>query len=320
MDEHPATAVRVEEGLVDRRRLPARQGGQGRRVLLGGLAPVPRWRPRRSSWAASRACSVRPSRRCCPTAGRPCVLLDVGANADCKPEHLLQFAQMGAAYATIVLGVVAPAGRAAQHRRGADEGLAARAGGARADGRARPRLHRQRRGPRRPRRRGRRHRDRRLHRQRRAQAARGHEQDPPRPGQGRDDLVAPSTRRPPRSSSRRCAGCKDRLDPDTYGGAPLLGVDGVCIIGHGSSKATAVANAHPRRRSGRSRRPHGSRSPSAIAARLDCSVLLLRDVSCTLPRHTRDRRHHDTREETSRSHDTLRTDRRHRLVPARDGS
>ena len=27
---------------------------------------------------------------------------------------------------------------------------------------------------------------------------------------------------------------KDRLDPDTYGGAPLLGVDGVCIIGHGS--------------------------------------------------------------------------------------
>ena len=27
-----------------------------------------------------------------------------------------------------------------------------------------------------------------------------------------------------------------------YGGAPLLGVDGVCIIGHGSSKAKAVCN------------------------------------------------------------------------------
>ena len=59
-----------------------------------------------------------------PTAGPPCVLLDVGANADCKPEHLLQFAQMGAAYATVVLGVDRAAGRAAQHRRGADEGLA----------------------------------------------------------------------------------------------------------------------------------------------------------------------------------------------------
>lgn len=33
------------------------------------------------------------------------------------------------------------------------------------------------------------------------------------------------------------------LDPDTYGGAILLGVDGVCIISHGSSGATAMFNA-----------------------------------------------------------------------------
>jgi glycerol-3-phosphate acyltransferase PlsX len=33
------------------------------------------------------------------------------------------------------------------------------------------------------------------------------------------------------------------LDPDTYGGAMLLGVDGVCIISHGSSSATAIHNA-----------------------------------------------------------------------------
>jgi phosphate acyltransferase len=33
------------------------------------------------------------------------------------------------------------------------------------------------------------------------------------------------------------------LDPDTYGGAMLLGVDGVCIISHGSSSARAVVNA-----------------------------------------------------------------------------
>ena len=33
------------------------------------------------------------------------------------------------------------------------------------------------------------------------------------------------------------------LDPDTYGGALLLGVDGVCIISHGSSSAKAIVNA-----------------------------------------------------------------------------
>jgi phosphate acyltransferase len=33
------------------------------------------------------------------------------------------------------------------------------------------------------------------------------------------------------------------LDPDTHGGAMLLGVKGVCIIGHGSSSARAVVNA-----------------------------------------------------------------------------
>ena len=33
------------------------------------------------------------------------------------------------------------------------------------------------------------------------------------------------------------------LDPDTYGGAVLLGVDGVCIISHGSSGPTAMVNA-----------------------------------------------------------------------------
>ena len=33
------------------------------------------------------------------------------------------------------------------------------------------------------------------------------------------------------------------FDPDTYGGAILLGVNGVCIISHGSSSQTAVVNA-----------------------------------------------------------------------------
>jgi glycerol-3-phosphate acyltransferase PlsX len=35
----------------------------------------------------------------------------------------------------------------------------------------------------------------------------------------------------------------EEFDPDTHGGAILLGVDGVCIISHGSSSARAIANA-----------------------------------------------------------------------------
>lgn len=36
---------------------------------------------------------------------------------------------------------------------------------------------------------------------------------------------------------------KKKVDPEAYGGAPLLGVKGVCIIGHGSSSSYAVFNA-----------------------------------------------------------------------------
>lgn len=36
---------------------------------------------------------------------------------------------------------------------------------------------------------------------------------------------------------------KKKTDPEAYGGAPLLGVKGVCIIGHGSSSSFAVYNA-----------------------------------------------------------------------------
>jgi glycerol-3-phosphate acyltransferase PlsX len=35
----------------------------------------------------------------------------------------------------------------------------------------------------------------------------------------------------------------EQLDPETYGGAMLLGVDGVCIISHGSSSSRAIRNA-----------------------------------------------------------------------------
>lgn len=43
-----------------------------------------------------------------PSAGRATVMCDVGANADCKPEYLVQFARMAGLYATYLLGVQEP--------------------------------------------------------------------------------------------------------------------------------------------------------------------------------------------------------------------
>lgn len=43
-----------------------------------------------------------------PTRGRPAVLLDSGANVECRPQHLLQFAIMGGVYARIALGTERP--------------------------------------------------------------------------------------------------------------------------------------------------------------------------------------------------------------------
>ncbi len=43
-----------------------------------------------------------------PTRTGPAILLDAGANLDCRPEHLLQFAVLGSAYARAVLGIARP--------------------------------------------------------------------------------------------------------------------------------------------------------------------------------------------------------------------
>lgn len=43
-----------------------------------------------------------------PVPGNPVTLVDVGANAEARPEHLVQFAFMGAALARVVLGIERP--------------------------------------------------------------------------------------------------------------------------------------------------------------------------------------------------------------------
>jgi glycerol-3-phosphate acyltransferase PlsX len=43
-----------------------------------------------------------------PTRRRPAVLLDSGATVECRPQHLVQFAIMGSAYARVALGCPTP--------------------------------------------------------------------------------------------------------------------------------------------------------------------------------------------------------------------
>ena len=241
MYEHPATAVRTKQdsSIV-----------VGARLVKEGRADA--FFSAGNTGAAMAAATIvmgrikgvqRPAiATVMPTSGPPCVLLDVGANADCKPENLLQFAQMGAAYATVVLGVIGPrvallnigeeATKGSQLAQAAHALMAARiphfignvegrdvlAGVSDVivtdgftgnvvlkllEGTSEILL-----------------------------------------GQVKDAITstpinaaASSVLKPALNRLRK------RLDPDTYGGAPLLGVAGVCIVGHGSSRRTAIASA-----------------------------------------------------------------------------
>ena len=87
------------------------RGGCRAVTRLRSLAPAtqgpPFWpltRPSDSS-PASIVRRLRPRSR---RLGRPAILLDAGANAECRAQHLVQFALMGAVYATISLRVTRP--------------------------------------------------------------------------------------------------------------------------------------------------------------------------------------------------------------------
>ena len=105
----PASSVRTHEGLV------AGAGGRGgpRRPGVGhGLGRQHRRHDGVGAccaWAASRAWPGRPSprRSRCP-GSTPTVLLDAGANAECQPAWLVQFAQMGAVFARERYGIAEP--------------------------------------------------------------------------------------------------------------------------------------------------------------------------------------------------------------------
>lgn len=176
----------------------------------------------------------------------PTVLLDSGANAECTPPWLLQFAQMGAAYAVLRLGKAEPTvgllSIGEEKSKGNDLVKAAHlllaADGALSTGRFVGNV------------------------------------------EGRDVLtdaadvvvtdgftgnvvlktlegsvrVVVNALLKAMTSTEEARGAakvllpalvplQAELDPDTYGGAALLGVDGICIISHGSSSSLAIVNA-----------------------------------------------------------------------------
>ena len=59
---------------------------------------------------------------------------------------------------------------------------------------------------------------------------------------------------------------KESTSADTYGGAPILGVKGACLVGHGSSNETAIMNGV---------------LTAARAVRLDVSGIIERTVNQT---------------------------------------
>ncbi len=177
-----------------------------------------------------------------PTKRGPSVLIDAGANADARPEHLVQFAHMGTVLSEEILGVRGPQvrlmsigeeaekgsqlvleahellRRSSLNFAGNTEGRTLLEGEAdvvvadgftgnvalkTVEGTVKSLL----------------------------EALRGELESSLR-GKVGGFLIRPGARR-----------LRARLDPDTYGGAYLLGLNGLVVIAHGSSSRLAIANA-----------------------------------------------------------------------------
>ena len=177
-----------------------------------------------------------------PSLGGTSVLIDAGANADARPEHLVQFGHMGAVFATEILGVQAPTVALLSIGEEPEKGnrlvrethpLLAESGldfVGNVEGRE----------------------------------LLAHAADVVvcdgftgnmalKLMEGTIKTLLEALRAEISSSARGRAGgllirpaareLRKRLDPDTYGGAYLLGLRGLSVIAHGNSSRTAIANA-----------------------------------------------------------------------------
>jgi glycerol-3-phosphate acyltransferase PlsX len=177
-----------------------------------------------------------------PARRGPSVLIDAGANADARPEHLLQFAHMGVVLAQEILGVEEPEVRLLSIGEEDDKGnrltLEAhqllRASPLRFEGNTESRLL--------------------LEGAADVVVTDGFTGNVALKAlEGTIRSVLESLRREMGSSLRGRLGgllirpgarsVRKQLDPDTYGGAYLLGLRGLVVIAHGSSSRVAIANA-----------------------------------------------------------------------------
>ena len=102
MDEAPAAAVKAKPNSSIHRGLAAHKAGDADAFVSAGNTGAVM---AASLFVLGRLPGVlRPTIvGFFPTVKGQCIALDVGANVDCKPEHLVQFAQMGSIYAERIL-------------------------------------------------------------------------------------------------------------------------------------------------------------------------------------------------------------------------
>jgi glycerol-3-phosphate acyltransferase PlsX len=241
MDEKPAEAVRAkpDSSLVAAcRAIPAGtadavvSAGNTGAMLAAGLLEI-----RRLPGVARPAIAVP-----IPASDGPSVLLDCGANADARPEHLLQFGHMGSIFAEEILGLGHPEVRLLSIGEEAEKGnqLALEAHGLLADSELNFRGNTE-------------------GRELLAKAADVVVTDgftgnvALKTMEGTIRTVIEGLRAEIRASTRgkvggllirpAARGLRRRLDPETYGGAYLLGLRGLAVIAHGNSSQVAIANA-----------------------------------------------------------------------------
>ena len=241
MDEHPVEAVRAKPDSSLVRAVRAVADGDADAVVSAG------------STGAMLAASLLHIRRLpgvfrpaiavvIPARAGPTVLIDAGANADARPEYLLQFGRMGAILAEEILGVPNPEVRllsiGEENEKGNQLTLEAhellRESGLRFGGNT--------------------------------ESTRLLEGDTDvvvtdgftgnvalKAVEGTIRSLLASIKGELESSTRGKLGgllirpsarrVQQRLDPETYGGAYLLGLRGLVVIAHGSSSRVAIANA-----------------------------------------------------------------------------
>lgn len=106
MDEHPSDSLKKKQSSMAVAVRLAKEGRVGAAVSAGNSGAM----MATALFGLGRVRGIdRPALGISfPARGGTCLLLDVGANADCRPQHLVQFALMGSAYAEQVYKIARP--------------------------------------------------------------------------------------------------------------------------------------------------------------------------------------------------------------------